>query len=102
MAKSSAVPESNSPSFEHALTRLETIVQDMDSSTLSIDELIGRYEEGAKLVQICEKKLKEVERRIEIITRETPDTPVLKEFKPAAEEDETQPPTASRSDASLF
>jgi exodeoxyribonuclease VII small subunit len=51
-------------SFEDAVEKLETIVEEMESDELPLDKLLVRYEEGAKLVKECEEKLQSAEARI--------------------------------------
>jgi len=51
-------------SFEDAVEKLETIVEEMESDELPLDKLLVRYEEGAKLVKACEDKLQSAEARI--------------------------------------
>jgi len=51
-------------SFEEAVEKLETIVEEMESDELPLDKLLVRYEEGAKLVKECEEKLQSAEARI--------------------------------------
>ena len=51
-------------SFEAAVEKLESIVQEMESDELPLDKLLVRYEEGAKLVKACEGKLQSAETRI--------------------------------------
>lgn len=58
------------PSFEKALARLETIVAEMESGKLSLEDMMTRFEEGQALVKICAGKLNQVERRIEILVKE--------------------------------
>ena len=82
MAKTAAKSESEQ-TFENALTRLEEIVRQMDSPTLPLDQLIADYEEGVKLVKICQGKLKDAEQKIEIITRRAQSEPELADFDPA-------------------
>lgn len=53
------------PSFETALERLETIVESMESGEVPLAELLAKFEEGNKLLKICEGRLKEAELRIE-------------------------------------
>ena len=60
-------PELN---FESAMDRLEAIVEQMESGKMLLEELIVRYEEGMKLVKICQERLASAEQRIEIISRE--------------------------------
>src|SRR6266481_2913979 len=74
-------PEAN---FEQAMQRLEKIVEEMESGELPLEELIVRYEEGMKLVKVCQERLASAEERIEIITRNSAGKPVVKKFEPAA------------------
>lgn len=52
-------------SFEAALARLETIVDSMESGEVPLAELLAKYEEGSKLLKVCEGRLKEAELKIE-------------------------------------
>jgi exodeoxyribonuclease VII small subunit len=74
-------PEAN---FEQAMKRLEEIVEQMESGELPLEDLILRYEEGMKLVKVCQERLASAEQRIEIITRNSAGKPVVKKFEPAA------------------
>lgn len=56
--------------FEKALARLETIVEEMESGSLSLEDMMKRFEEGQALVKLCAGKLNQVEKRIEILVRE--------------------------------
>ncbi|NJK91824.1 MAG: exodeoxyribonuclease VII small subunit [Blastochloris sp.] len=58
------------PSFEGAVERLEEIIEQMESSDLPLDQIIERYEEGMKLLTVCEDKLKVAEAKIELLTRD--------------------------------
>jgi exodeoxyribonuclease VII small subunit len=73
--------------FEGALDRLEEIVEQMESGKMMLEELVVRYEEGMKLVKICQDRLASAEQRIEIITRNNAGKPVVKNFEPAAEKE---------------
>ena len=59
---SSAVPNL---SFEAALERLRTIVDELERGELTLDESIERYEEGMKLSKRLTHQLDEAEKRIE-------------------------------------
>jgi exodeoxyribonuclease VII small subunit len=91
--------------FEGAMDRLEAIVEEMESGKMMLEELIGRYEEGMKLVKVCQERLASAEQRIEIITRNHSGKPVVKNFEPVAEK-ETPPPAEKgankNDDVSLF
>ena len=83
--------------FETAIARLEQVVEEMDSASLPLQDLITRYEEGVQLVKVCEERLKEAEKRIEIITRNAAGKPEAVEFEP-----ETKSAAEPRPDVSLF
>ena len=50
--------------FEGAAEKLESIVEAMESEELPLEKLLVQYEEGTKLVKICESKLQAAEKRI--------------------------------------
>jgi len=47
------------------LKKLESLVEAMESDDLPLETLIAKYEEGAKLVKICQEKLAEAELKIQ-------------------------------------
>ncbi len=53
--------------FEEGLEKLETIVSEMEDSKLPLETLITHYEKGNKLLAQCDIKLKEAEKKIEIL-----------------------------------
>ena len=53
------------PPFEEALQKLEAVVEAMESDDLPLETLLAKYEEGAKLVKICQEKLAEAELKIQ-------------------------------------
>ncbi|MGC9941875.1 MAG: exodeoxyribonuclease VII small subunit [Verrucomicrobiota bacterium] len=53
------------PPFEEALQKLEEIVEAMESDDLPLESLLAKYEEGAKLVKVCQEKLAEAELKIQ-------------------------------------
>lgn len=56
-------------SFEDAMERLETLVEEMESGDLSLDQMLAHFEEGSKLVTSCSGKLDEIERKIDILVK---------------------------------
>jgi len=50
--------------FEDALKKLEGIVEAMESEELPLEALLARFEEGTRLVKICQEKLAEAELKI--------------------------------------
>ena len=65
-APTATAPETT---FEQSLQRLESIVADMESGNLGLDEMIGRFEEGQRLISLCQKRLTDVERRVEALVK---------------------------------
>jgi exodeoxyribonuclease VII small subunit len=53
------------PPFEESLKNLEAVVEAMESDDLPLETLLAKYEEGAKLVKICQEKLAEAELKIQ-------------------------------------
>jgi exodeoxyribonuclease VII small subunit len=50
--------------FEEALKKLEGLVEAMESEELPLETLLAKYEEGTRLVKICQDKLAEAELKI--------------------------------------
>lgn len=69
--------------FEAALERLETIVDSMEQGQVPLAELLGKYEEGTKLLRACEARLKEAELKIEKLKKQKDGSPALEAFEPA-------------------
>ncbi len=58
------------PSFETALTQLESIVESMESGEVPLAELLAKFEEGNKLLKICESRLNDAELKIELLKKQ--------------------------------
>jgi exodeoxyribonuclease VII small subunit len=58
------------PSFESALTQLESIVESMESGDVPLAELLAKFEEGNKLLKVCEGRLKDAELKIELLKKQ--------------------------------
>ncbi len=57
-------------SFETALAKLETIVESMESGQIPLAELLDKFEEGSKLLRVCEARLKDAEMKIEQLKKQ--------------------------------
>jgi exodeoxyribonuclease VII small subunit len=88
--------------FESALTRLEGLVAEMEGDRMPLDQLIVAYEEGTKLVKICQQKLAEAEKKIEIIQRRSGGEPELREFEPGKSAPPSSATPSDAKDISLF
>ena len=56
--------------FETALSKLESIVESMESGQVPLAELLAKFEEGNKLLKICEARLKDAEMKIEQLQKQ--------------------------------
>lgn len=75
--------------FEAALEKLETIVSKMETGKLPLDEMIKHFEEGNALASVCGGKLKQLEKKIELLVRETADGGEWKNFEDSEGSEET-------------
>lgn len=64
--------------FEEAVQKLEAVVEAMESGDLPLEGLLARFEEGTRLVRICQGKLEEAELKIQKIERSASGEPVLR------------------------
>ncbi len=62
-------------SFEDAMAALETVVAQLESGDVPLEESIKLYEKGAALKKRCEKKLLEAEEKVAAITLDGNATP---------------------------
>jgi len=74
--------------FEEALKRLETIVETMESEDLPLETLLARFEEGTRLVKVCQAKLTEAEIKIQKLEKTSAGEAVLKPLPSDMAEDE--------------
>lgn len=57
-------------SFENSFDRLEKLVAQLEAGELSLEDSLKAFETGMKLVQQCEAKLQEAQKKIELLVRE--------------------------------
>lgn len=98
-AKNQTPKKETPPTFESAIERLESIVEQMESNKLPLEDLLLRYEEGIQLVKICSEKLAAAEKRIEIITKEAGGKSRAVEFESGEEPDKN---AGKENDVRLF
>lgn len=70
MAKKKASPkstESEEPTFEQSLEKLEQVVQQLEEGQLGLSESLQQYEEGVKHLRQCYGALEAAERKIEVL-----------------------------------
>lgn len=73
-------------SFEAALGQLETIVEAMESGEVPLAELLAKFEEGTRLLKVCEARLKEAELRIEQLKKQKDGSVTFEKFEAGRED----------------
>ena len=51
--------------YSQAMARLETIVRQVDSNELEIDDLVEKIKEANEIIAFCSEKLKKADKEIE-------------------------------------
>ena len=59
-------PEMN---FENAIVRLEQIVRSLENGSAPLDDALLLFEEGVRLVKLCNDKLTNAESQIKLLTQ---------------------------------
>jgi exodeoxyribonuclease VII small subunit len=57
------------PTFEEALKSLEDVVAKLESGETNLEESIRLFEEGMRLSGLCQKRLDDADRKIELLMR---------------------------------
>lgn len=79
------------PGFEDALAALEAIVAKIESSELPLEEMIQGYEEGTRLLRVCEARIAAARQRVEKIARASADGVETEPFGTPAADPATAP-----------
>lgn len=67
--------------FEVALAELEGIVDQLESGDLSLEDSLAAFEKGVGLVKLCNQKLAEVEKKIELLVKDREGKLQLRRFE---------------------
>ena len=68
------------------MKNLERIVEAMESDELPLETLLARYEEGTRLVRLCQEKLAEAEVKIRRLEKTAAGEIKLKSFEESDED----------------
>ncbi len=95
--------------FEKALERLEKIVEDLEAGNIPLEDALKKYEEGVKLSGLCQNRLAQAEKKIEVLTRsldgafkKEPFDPEENEEPPRKTKKRVSAPEAESGEESLF
>jgi exodeoxyribonuclease VII small subunit len=67
--------------FEKALARLEEIVQKLEQGDLPLEQSLKLFEEGIRLSRICNTRLEEAERKVEVLLKDKTGNMIAKPFE---------------------
>ena len=59
--------------FEKALERLQAIVAELEDPEKGLEKSLALFEEGIALSRFCRGKIEEIQKRVEVVLKETPD-----------------------------
>lgn len=71
MSKTRALPKNLS--FEKALERLQEIVAEMEDPEKGLETSLELFEEGVALSRFCRSRIDEIQKRVEVVLKETPE-----------------------------
>ncbi|MCJ7642412.1 MAG: exodeoxyribonuclease VII small subunit [Desulfobacterales bacterium] len=69
--------------FEDALSKLEKIVGKLEEGDTSLEESLKLFEEGIRLSRLCNQKLDEAERKVQILVKDREGNMKAEPFSPA-------------------
>jgi len=73
--------------FEEVVEELERMVEQLESGELSLEASLAAFENGVRLVKLCNQKLTEVERKIELLVKDKDGKLQLKPLEELGEDD---------------
>ena len=93
--------------FEDALNKLEKIVSKLEEGDLPLEESLKYFEEGIRLSRLCNQKLDEAEKRVEILLKDKEGKLSPEPFSPPTNSGEglstgSRKGTSTESEPSLF
>lgn len=65
--------QARSLTFEKALERLQSIVAELEDPEKGLEKSLALFEEGIALSRLCRGKIEEIQKRVEVVLKETPD-----------------------------
>lgn len=81
-----AKPLSRNLSFEQALERLQEIVAGLEDPERGLESSLELFEEGVSLSRLCRSKIDEIQKRVEVVLKETADSLVTEPLEGESDE----------------
>ena len=81
-------------SFEKALERLQEIVSELEDPEKGLEASLELFEEGVALSRLCRSRIDEIQKRVDVVLKETPDAlvtgPLDEELEDDLEDDDDE------------
>jgi exodeoxyribonuclease VII small subunit len=77
-------------SFEKALERLQEIVAELEDPEKGLESSLELFEEGVALSRFCRSRIDEIQKRVEVVLKETPEGLVTGPLDGGLEEDDDE------------
>ena len=91
MTKSKAAPAlPKGLTFEKALARLQEIVSELEDPEKGLEASLELFEEGVGLSRFCRGRIDEIQRRVDVVLKETPEGFVTGPLDEEDEDDEVR------------
>jgi exodeoxyribonuclease VII small subunit len=87
MSKGKAESPPKNQTFEKALSRLQEVVTELEDPEKGLEESFKLFEEGIALSRFCRGRIAEIEKRVEVVLKETPDALVTGPLDDELDED---------------
>jgi exodeoxyribonuclease VII small subunit len=87
MSKGKAESLPKNLTFERALSRLQDIVSELEDPEKGLETSLVLFEEGVALSRFCRGRIDEIEKRVEVVLKETPDALVTEPLDGEPDED---------------
>ncbi len=69
-----------SPQFEASLQKLEALVKNLESGSLSLEDSLSAFQEGVGLVKQCQTLLTQTEQKVEMLIKANAESTETKPF----------------------
>lgn len=56
--------------YEDSLQKVQTLVKRLEDGQLPLEDALKAFEEGVRLLQVCQHQLRHAEQRVETLVRE--------------------------------
>ncbi len=85
MTKTKSLPKNLS--FEKALERLQEIVSALEDPEKGLEASLELFEEGVALSRFCRSRIDEIQKRVDVVLKETPEALVTGPLDEEAEDE---------------